>query len=101
MTPLSRAILELRLAVTKAEQRALSLERRVAGLERTVHPSAYHPDDLHDHRLAVTGDLADAIDRIEAGLGMRLMQAMHPECDFEGMADVVIDSAAAGAGALS
>lgn len=75
MTPLNRAITELKLIVDLAEHRATDLKTQLA----TTKPSM-HQAELHDHRAAVSGDMADALDRlVEAGLGARWMQAMYPE----------------------
>lgn len=37
--------------------------------------------DLEDHRTAVLGELLDAFDRAEPGLGTRLMLAMYPNAN--------------------
>lgn len=77
MTPLSTTLAELRLAVAQAERRAAKIappDKRLAAF--------IDPDVLHDHQVAVAGDIADAIDRIDPGLGTRWMQAMHPAVDF-------------------
>lgn len=73
MTPLTLPQLELRLAVQKAETRAAGLR---AG--------ASHPD-LEDHRTEAVADLLDAIDRIDCGLGTRMLLAMYPKaCAMHG-----------------
>lgn len=72
MTPLNAALSELHLAVQKCEERASKL-KPVAELRA---------DDLHDHRTAVAGDIADALDLLTPDLGTRWMQAMYPEVNL-------------------
>ncbi len=64
--PVSEAVVELRLV---AQQAAASL----AALGPEPTPAA-----LEDHRTAVMGDLFDALDRADLGLGTRLMLALYP-----------------------
>lgn|GEM_PF-5397198 len=66
MTPLSEAVMELRLV---AQQAAASL----AALGPAPSAAA-----LEDHRSAVMGELLDALDRADSGLGTRLMLALYP-----------------------
>lgn len=77
MNPLNQFQAELRLVVKQAEERAAALKPKLA---------AAQPDDvpglLHDHRVEVAGDIADAMDRLETGLGTRWMQAMFAELDL-------------------
>ncbi|MEY2689205.1 MAG: hypothetical protein RL375_3403 [Pseudomonadota bacterium] len=75
MSPLTTAHAELLLAVKKADERAAQAR---AQLQRTFSPAA-QAAELHDHRVAATGDMATALDLIEPGLGERWMQAMYPE----------------------
>jgi hypothetical protein len=78
MNPLTNTQAELVLVVAKAEQRAAAARAKLA---RTFSKAA-QADDLHDHRTAVAGDIADALDRLQPQLGTRLMQAMYPEVDL-------------------
>lgn len=66
MTPLTEAVIELRIVATKAEQAA-------ARLGPTPRRG-----DIEDHRTAVTAELLDACDRFDPGLGTQLMLAMYP-----------------------
>lgn len=80
MSPFSLALTELHLAVRKAERRAAMAapaDRKLAAF--------MDPDVLHDLQVEVAGDLADALDRIEPGLGTRWMQAMHPAVEFSAL----------------
>lgn len=74
MSPITTAHAELQIATTRALQRAEEVKGRLSCL-----PPSTHPAELHDHRTAVAGDMADALDRIEPGLGTRWMQALYPE----------------------
>lgn len=67
MSPFTDPALELRLVAQKAERAA-----QAVSLGQASHL------DLEDHRTAVLGDLLDAVDRIEPGLGSRLLHAMYP-----------------------
>lgn len=67
MMPFDAAVMELRLATQKAETAASA-----ASIAQASHA------DMEDHRAAVLGDLLDAIDRIDHGLGSRLLRAMYP-----------------------
>lgn len=67
MSPFTDPVLELRLVAQKAEEAASA-----ASIAQASHA------DMEDHRAAVLGDLLDAIDRIDAGLGARLLRAMYP-----------------------
>lgn len=64
--PLTPTVVELRLV---AQQAAASL----AALGPA--PTA---SDLEDHRTAVMGELLDALDRVDCGLGTRLMLVLYP-----------------------
>lgn len=67
-------------AIHSAETRAIDLQARFPTLRQ---PGSLLPfGTLDDHRAAVAGDLAEALDRIAPGLGMRFMQALHPELDL-------------------
>ena len=83
MTPLNAALTELHLAVQKCEARTLAL-KPVAELR---------PDDLHDHRTAVAGDMADALDALTPELGTRWMQAMYPEVNLRQVVDNLLKEA--------
>lgn len=48
----------------------------------TLPLAAATPADLEDHRTAALGDMAEALNRIEAGTGDRWMQALYPELDL-------------------
>lgn len=74
MTPLSHAITELRLAVDRAYGRGTAL------LLRNEEGPAVTQSQLQDHRTEITGDLCDALDRIQPGLGSTLLAAMYPLC---------------------
>lgn len=76
MNPLNHAQTELRLAIERAERRALAFAD--SPTEEECCPAQY-AGRLADHRTEVAGDLADALDRIELGLGARFMQALYPE----------------------
>lgn len=67
MSPFTDPVLELRLVAHKAETAASA-----ASMAQASHA------DMEDHRAAVLGDLLDAIDRIDPGLGSRLLRAMYP-----------------------
>lgn len=69
MTPLSEAATELRLVVQRAEDRA---DRKA--------PELCH----EDLRTETLGDLMDAMDRIDMGLGTRLMLVLYPHTDAQG-----------------
>lgn len=77
MTGFSPTHTELAIAVAHAEVRAASCTKQLAQL-----PPSQHQAHLHDHRTAVAGDIADALDRIEPELGTRLMQAFYPEANL-------------------
>lgn len=66
MTPLTEAVIELRLVAHKAQQSAASLGQ------------APRRGDIEDHRTAVMAELFDACDRFDPGLGTALMLAMYP-----------------------
>lgn len=67
MSPFTDAVTELRLVAHKAE----------AAVAAVLQGRATHMD-LEDHRTAVLGELLDAVDHIEPGLGDRLLKAMYP-----------------------
>ena len=69
MTPLSEAVLELRLVASKAEQDLADL-----GPEPASHA-------IEDHRVRVSAELFDALDRADRSLGTRLMLAMYPQAN--------------------
>ena len=71
MSPATQAQAELILVVQQAVARAEQV------LLRTPTGS-----DLEDHRVALVGDMAEALDRIEPRLGAQWMQAMFPEHDL-------------------
>ena len=68
MQPYTDPVLELRLVVMEAEARAASL----------LPANATHPQ-MEDHRTELIGELLEALDRIDRGLGTRLMLAMYPK----------------------
>lgn len=72
MTPYNALVTELLLAADKADGRAAQLrEKHDAGLEIPF-------GTLEDNRAELIGDLLEAIDRVQPGLGTRLLNAMHP-----------------------
>ncbi len=77
MTGLSPTHTELAISVAQAEVRAKECMAQLFKL-----PPSQRQAHLHDHRTAVAGDIADALDRIEPHLGTRLMQAMYPEVNL-------------------
>lgn len=81
MTPVNAALAELLLAVRQAEQRGVAVLLRAAADAGPGQP-LFAFGILEDHRVEVAGDLADAMDRIQPGLGGRLMQAMFPESNL-------------------
>jgi len=79
MTPLNELQTSLLLAVQTAE-------RRVAQYHAAAKPELDDRALEHlrsDHRAAVAGDIADALDTASAGLGERFMAALFPELDME------------------
>ena len=64
MSPFTDPVLELRLVAERAEF--------------PVFDAATPHARLEDHRTDVLGELLDAIDRIDPGLGTRLLHAMYP-----------------------
>ncbi|MDP2008215.1 MAG: hypothetical protein Q8K45_21295 [Rubrivivax sp.] len=71
MTPHAALIAELYLVATNAEAAAVVF--------RAAHGAAPVPfGRLEDHRTQVLGDLLDAIESVEPGLGKRLHDAMDP-----------------------
>lgn len=66
MTPLPEVVVELRLLVQFAETEAQKL------------PVLATHGAYEDHRTAVIGELLGALDRIQIGLGTRLLLAMYP-----------------------
>lgn len=77
MTSLDAQRTELHLAVEAAERKAHVMRRRIASQVPPVDA-----DDKHDHHVDVIGDMADALDRIEPGLGTRWVQAVYAELDY-------------------
>jgi hypothetical protein len=72
MTPHAILISELKLVLANAEASAAVF--RAAHKPGTPFPLL----DLEDHRAAVLGQLLDAIDIAEPGLGTALQRAMYP-----------------------
>lgn len=70
MTPLSEAVIELRLVVSRAEASA--------------PPASASHDQFVDFRTATVADLMDAMDRFDTGLGTRLLLAMYPHANSQG-----------------
>lgn len=66
MLPLTEAVIEVRIVAHNAE-RALA----------NLGTSPKH-GDLEDHRTAALCELLDAFDRLDPGLGTRLMLALYP-----------------------
>lgn len=83
MTPVHPNVTELQLVVIQAEARASEARQQVMGATESRNPQAARNalDDLH---AAIHGDLCDALDRIETGLGMRLFTALHGDVDVAG-----------------
>ena len=76
MTPLSLAHTELRLFVQQAEA-----AHRALALADQMRAAAQWPaslDGWEDLRIVSIASLWDTLDRIEPGLGLRLMQALFP-----------------------
>lgn len=71
MSPFSQAHAEAAQAVAQAVARAHTLQLR-----------AITPADLEDHRTAALGDMAEALNRVEPGLGDTWMQALYPELNL-------------------
>lgn len=69
MIPLSEAVLELRLVVAQAEDLAPGL-------------CASH-GHLEDFRTETYAHLMDALDRVDPGLGTRLLLALYPHADAQ------------------
>lgn len=74
MTPLSEAATELRLVVDRAEARAVGFP----GFRINAKPLC-----AQDFRIEIVADLLDAMDRIEPGLGTRLLLVLYPHCDAQ------------------
>ena len=70
MTPLSEAVTELRLVVAHAEDMAPG-------------PSAGHAH-LEDFRADTIGNLVEALDNVDQGLGTRLLCVMYTHADAQG-----------------
>jgi hypothetical protein len=86
-TPTTSALVDLLVAVSQGEARGLDLMRR----NSTTSPDgSFAFGELDDHRAAVAGDMADALDRIAPGLGLRWMQSMYPEVDYSKPAEEMI-----------
>ena len=80
MTPIHQAIAELRLVVGQAERRAIGARAEVLGSQGP--DAARHAlEDLH---AAIHGDLCDALDRIDSGLGTKLFTALHGDVALVG-----------------
>jgi hypothetical protein len=77
MSPMTSAQAELALTIARAEQRARQVLHQL-----TCVPASTHQAHLHDHPTAVAGDMADALNRLEPGMGDRWMQAMYPEVNL-------------------
>jgi hypothetical protein len=86
MTPVNKELAELLLAIGQAERRGVATLLDAA-LKTELGGPELRADVLEDHRVAVAGDLADALDNIQPGLGRRWMQAMYPELDYTLSAD--------------
>jgi hypothetical protein len=78
MKPYTEAAAELRLLVQRTEERLASAAREPA---RLAPDSAHH--QAEDLRTEAIGELFDTLDRIDCGLGTRLMLAMYPHCDAQ------------------
>lgn len=79
MTPLSEAVTELRMVVDRAE--ALAYSAPPAGC--TPYRINTRPTSLEDLRTETVASLLDAMDRIDSGLGTRLMLVLYPHCDAQ------------------
>jgi hypothetical protein len=75
MITVSQAECLLRQAVVRAEVRVAAY---LASKPTSTDPAG----DESDHIAAVAGDLADAIDALVPGLGLRFMSALHPNLDL-------------------
>jgi hypothetical protein len=83
MTPITPAIAELLLAMHTAKRRACDFALHCAQRYGSDPCSDFWPEgELSDHRVAVAGDLAEALDKIHPGMGTDLMQALYPELDL-------------------
>lgn len=72
MSPLTFATTELRLVLHHAGTRSLQMLISHAEGRPASHSA------LEDHRTQTVGELLDAIDRIDPGLGAALMKVMYP-----------------------
>ena len=79
MNPVSESVIELRLVVERAEHRA-------AGTPAFDHSKPLA--SLEDLRTETVADLMDAMDRLDTGLGTRLMLALYPQTDAQYAASV-------------
>lgn len=84
MTPIHPLLAEVYLAVQQAELRAEAW-RCDHGKHET---GTLDMDALDDHQVAVAGDLADALDNMRSGLGLRFMRALYPHLDFKDIPEV-------------
>lgn len=75
MTPLSVAHTELRLYVAQVESAHRALERAIALRQAAGEPAPF--DAWEDLRTAALAQLWETLDRIEPGLGLRLMKALY------------------------
>lgn len=71
MSPLTEAVAELRLVVAHAES-----SKPAAG-------ASHH--QLEDFRADTIGNLVEALDRVDTGLGTRLLLAMYPNANAQGL----------------
>ena len=71
MTPLTEAVTELRLVVAHAE-----------GSQPAVGATHHQ---LEDFRADTIGNLVEALDNVDTGLGTRLLLAMYPHANAQGV----------------
>lgn len=74
MTPLSVAHTELRLFVKHIEREHASVARAQA--LRFAAGDLPYPEAWENHRTAALGELWETLERVECGLGLRLMKAL-------------------------
>lgn len=76
---------DLRTTVAQAERRAFDARaqaQRLISAHATANGLAIE-HIVSDLQTAIHGDVCDALDRIEQGLGMRLFMALHADSDCE------------------
>ncbi len=72
MSPVNTTIAELRLVVDQATARCVAMQAQIgAGIKPT-------PDAFSDHRTEIVGELIDCLDRVDPGLGGKLLHALYP-----------------------